>query len=59
MKSKGISTTNYAAEARKNRMARRATNNDDLRLGEELNKDSISNQVASLRRARLQQRTRM
>jgi len=59
IKSKGISTTNYAAEARRNRMARRTTNADSLEQSEETNKDSISNQVASLRRARLQQRTRM
>ena len=54
LKTKGISTTNYAAEVRKTRMARRSTKDDNPR--EESGKESISNQVASLRRARLQQR---
>ena len=56
LKSKGISNTNYAAEARRNRIARRTTKDDDPR--EDAGKESISNQVASLRKARLQQRSR-
>jgi hypothetical protein len=59
IRSKGISTTNYAANARRNRMARKAeSNNVDRFSHEEKGKASISNQVASLRRARLQQRSR-
>ena len=60
IRSKGISTTNYAATARRNRMARKMSSSNGDRLSvEDDGKDSISNQVASLRRARLQQRTRI
>jgi hypothetical protein len=58
IKSKGISTTNYAAEARRNRMARNAVSSNKARRGDEGNELSIANQVASLRKARLQQQTR-
>lgn len=57
IKSKGISTTNYAAEARRNRMARNAVSSNKARKFDEGDQQSIANQVASLRRARLQQRT--
>jgi len=60
-KEKGISTTNYAAVARRNRLNRMAnTRNQTAMSGRSeeggIGKESLSNQVASLRRARLQQR---
>ncbi len=60
IKSRGISTTNYAANARRNRMARNAATINSSRHAREdgTGKESISNQVATLRRARLQQRSR-
>ncbi len=61
-KEKGISTTNYAAVARRNRLNRMAITRNQAALsdrseeGVATGKESLSNQVASLRRARLQQR---
>lgn len=60
--SNGISPSNYAAEARRNRLARLSNkgNRHENPLEQSRNtRESISNQVASLRRARLQQRTRL
>eukprot|EP00557_Chaetoceros_sp_GSL56_P002195 CAMPEP_0176500776 /NCGR_PEP_ID=MMETSP0200_2-20121128/13778_1 /TAXON_ID=947934 /ORGANISM="Chaetoceros sp., Strain GSL56" /LENGTH=777 /DNA_ID=CAMNT_0017899559 /DNA_START=257 /DNA_END=2588 /DNA_ORIENTATION=- len=48
IKSKGISTTNYAAEARRNRMARNAVTSNKASRSDEGDESSIANQVASL-----------
>lgn len=60
--SNAISPSNYAAEARRNRLARLSNkgNRHENPVEQSRNtRESISNQVASLRRARLQQRTRL
>lgn len=58
IKAKGISTTNYAAEARRNRMARKAVSGNGFRNRDD-DEQPVAKQISSLRKARLQQSARL